>query len=102
MLNKLFFSKKAHRILTAIFLISLIAYGNFFVTAWGGDWTPTEVMNAGFGIIVAYYYDMFYFVYFIVRFIWRIFNKPDINQYEIDKKNMPREEFMRKYGVYRY
>ena len=101
MLNKIFWSKKAHRVLTVMFLLSLIAYVSLFVTA-SHEFTQTEAVRTSLAIVAAYYYDMFYGCYFIVRFIWRIFNKPDINQYEIDKRTMPRDKFMRKYGVYRY
>lgn len=100
MLNKLFFSKKAHRVLTVLFLISLLVYLNLFVTA-SHEFTQTDAVRTSLAIVVAYYYDMFYGCYFIVRFIWRIFNKPDINQYEEDKKKMNQDQLMDKYGVYR-
>ena len=81
MLNKLFFSKKAHRILTILFIASF----------------PLANVNAAWIL-----YWIFYLPYFVIRFIWRIFNKPDISQYEIDKQTMPRKKLMEKYGVYRY
>lgn len=88
MLNKLFFSKKAHRILTALFWLGICLI-------YFADKLP---LVAGlFGI----FYPAFYVIYFFIRFIWRIFNKPDINQYEIDKMKMSREQLMDKYGVYR-
>lgn len=101
MLNRIFWSKKAHRILTALFVLSFFAYGNIFNMALNGNYTDADTVGAGLGILVACYYDMLYIGYFIVRFIWRIFNKPDVNQYEIDKRTMPRDKFMDKYGVYR-
>lgn len=102
LLNKIFWSKKAHRILTVLFILSLFAYGNIIGVGTSDASTQGEVVGAGLGFLVAFYYDALYVGYFIVRFFWRIFNKPDINQYEEDKKKMPRNEFMRKYGVYRY
>lgn len=89
MLNKLFFSKKAHLILTALFLFGMYSIFN-------SDKVP--VVAVIFGV----FYSMFYMCYFVVRFIWRIFNKPDgPSQYEIDKQKMPRDEFMKKYSCYR-
>ena len=84
----MFFSKKAHRILTVLFVFGIYSILNH-------DKMPFITLL--FGV----YYSMFYMIYFVIRFIWRIFNKPDISQYEIDKKTMPRDKFMRKYGVYR-
>lgn len=102
LLNKIFWSKKAHRVFTVLFLISLLAYGNILNVSIADTSTNSDIVGAGLGFLVAFYYDALYVGYFIVRFFWRIFNKPDINQYEEDKKKMPRNEFMRKYGVYRY
>ena len=100
-MNRFFWSKRAHRVLTILFILSLFAYGNVIGLSMSDTSAQGDFVGAGLGLFAAYYYDMFYGVYFVIRFIWRIFNKPDINQYEIDKKTMPRDEFMRKYGVYR-
>lgn len=104
LLNKIFWSKKAHRILTVLFILSLFAYGNIIGVGTSDASTQGEVVGAGLGFLVAFYYDALYVGYFIVRFIWRIFNKPDgPSEYEKDKANgMNQHELMKKYGVYRY
>lgn len=91
MLNKLFFSKKAHRILTALFLFGMYSIFN-------NDKVPVVAL------IFGTFYSMFYMGYFVIRFIWRIFNKPDgPSEYEKDKMNgMNQNDLMDKYGVYRY
>ena len=101
MLNKLFFSTKAHRIFTALFMLSFFAYVNVVNISISETSINNNIIGAGIAVLVAYYYEVFYGIYFIIRFIWRIFNKPDINQYEIDKRNMSREQLMNKYGIYR-